>query len=189
MNNPWLSPLAWTQGSGNAVTAANTPTSLLTGAASSGKALINGNGNFWQVGTKIAIEAYGKISCAVGTPGTARFDVRIGSVVVFDGLAVPLNIVAKTDVAWRLEILLECLSIGNGTLATLRGQGAWTSQASIGSPGDAVQAPGSFLLPYNTAPGSAGTGFDSTVAALIDIFFTQTVGTGSCTLLQYTARG
>jgi hypothetical protein len=36
-------------------------------------------------------------------------------------------------------------------------------------------------LPYNTAP-AVGTGFSSVVSQQMDLFFTQTVATGSITL-------
>jgi len=120
----------------------------------------------------------------VTTPGTARFDVGLGGVVAFDSLAIPLNIVAKTNVGWWLEILLTCRTIGQSTSATLMGQGFWTSEASIGAPAAAAGAPGSFILPYAVAP-AVGTGFDSTSALALDLFFTQTVATGSMTLHQY----
>jgi hypothetical protein len=38
--------------------------------------------------------------------------------------------------------------------------------------------------PWNAAP-AVGTGFDNTAANTVDVFFTQTVGTGSMTVHQY----
>lgn len=140
--------------------------------------------NFFYPGKQLRITASGRISCAVTTPGTARYDVRFGATVVFDGLAVPLNIVAKTAVGWWLEILLTCRTIGNSTAATVIGQGKWTSEAVVGSPLPSVGGNGVIMLPFNTAP-AVGTGFDSTGTQAVDMFFTQTVGTGSMTLHQY----
>jgi hypothetical protein len=40
------------------------------------------------------------------------------------------------------------------------------------------------MLPVGTAP-TAGNGFDSTASQAVDLFFTQTVATGSLTLHQY----
>lgn len=140
--------------------------------------------NFFHIGKQLLIKASGRISCVVTTPGTARFDVRIGGTVVFDSLAMNLNIVAKTSVGWWLEILLTCRAIGTGTSTTLMGQGKWTSEAVIASPLPAVGGSGTFILPIGTAP-AVGTGIDNTAANTLDMFFTQTVATGSMTLHQY----
>ena len=63
---------------------------------------------YWQIGRIWRLRATGRISCVVTTPGTARFDLRLGGVVAFDTLAIPLNIVAKTNVPWVLDVLMTC---------------------------------------------------------------------------------
>jgi hypothetical protein len=140
--------------------------------------------NYWEEGKTWRMRAYGRISCVVTTPGTARFDLSIGGVIAWDSLAMPLNTVAKVNVHWALDLLLQCRSVGNGTLTTLLGQGTWESEAVLGSPTPAAGGSGQFLVPYNTAP-VAGTGFDNTTANTVDMFFTQTVATGSMTLHQW----
>lgn len=167
---------------GSAITAASA-TSMFQGptpAAGTQKGVIPGN--WLTYGTMMQIRAGGIISCAVTTPGTARYDVRFGSVVVWDGLAVLLNVVAQTNIQWQLEIDLLCIAPGTGTTATMRGLGKWTSPAGINS-GTITSGPqeGPSLLPWNTANPGAGTGFDSTVPNVFDVFFTQTVTTGSMT--------
>jgi hypothetical protein len=89
---------------------------------------------YWQVGRSMRIKAFGQISCVVTTPGTCRFDVRLGGTVVWDSQAINLNIVAKVNVGWTLEVVLTCRTIGSGTAATLAGQGTFMSEAVIGSP-------------------------------------------------------
>lgn len=143
--------------------------------------------NFWYIGRQLRISASGRISNVVTTPGTARFDVRLGAVVAFDGLAVALNVVAKTNVGWWLELLLTCRAIGSGTSTTLMGQGKFLSEAVVGSPLPSVGGSGQIVLPVNSAP-AVGTGFDNTAANTLDLFFTQTVATGSLTLHQYTVE-
>jgi hypothetical protein len=140
--------------------------------------------NYMEIGRVLRLTASGRISCAVTTPGTARFDVRFGSTNVFDGLAMNLNIVAKTDVGWWLEILLTCRAIGGSTTANMIGQGRWTSEALIASPLPTVGGSGVIMLPVASAP-AVGGGFDSTATQAVDLFFTQTVATGSLTLHQY----
>ena len=140
---------------------------------------------YWQIGRIWRLTASGRISTVVTTPGTARFDLRMGAVTVFDTLAIPLNIVAKTNVSWMLEVLLSCRSVGTGTSATLFGQGYWLSEANILTALPATgPGPGGCLVPFNTAP-VVGTGFDSTIANALDFRFTQTVATGSMTMHQF----
>jgi len=140
---------------------------------------------YWQIGRIWRLTAAGRISCVISTPGTARFDLRMGSVTVFDTLAIPLNVVAKTNVNWFLEVLLTCRSVGSSTSGTLFGQGYFLSEANILVPVPSTgPGPGGQLVPYNTAP-VVGTGFDSTAANALDFRFTQTVVTGSMTLHQF----
>jgi hypothetical protein len=140
---------------------------------------------YWQIGRQWRLTASGRISTVVTTPGTARFDLRLGAVTAFDTLAIPLNIVAKTNVSWRLEVLLTCRSVGTGVSATLFGQGYWLSEANILTALPATgPGPGGCLVPFNTAP-VVGTGFDSTIANALDFRWTQTAATGSMTMHQF----
>jgi len=138
---------------------------------------------FFEIGRTLRVTASGRISCAVTTPGTCRLQTMFGSTAVFDTLAVPLNIVAKTNVGWWLEAMLTCRVIGSS--AQLFGQGSFTSEAVVGSPAPTAGGSGKIIVPYNTAP-ALGTAFDSTVAQTIDLFHIQTVAdTGSITLHNY----
>ena len=139
--------------------------------------------NFWIPGKVLRIFMMGRISCVVTTPGTARFDVRMGSVVAFDTGALNLNVVAKTNVPWWLDIKLTCRTIGSGTATTLFGLANFTSEAIVGSPANTAGSNATLLAPVG-AP-VVGTGFDNTAANTLDMFFTQTVSTGSMTVHQY----
>ena len=142
--------------------------------------------NYWTIGKQLRIKLAGRISCAVTTPGTARFDLRTGpsgAVIAFDGGALNLNINGKTNVPWRMEVDLTCRSVGNGAATTLFGIGSFVSEAVIGSPLPSVGSNGELLIPVG-AP-AVGTGFDNTAANALDLFFTQTVATGSLTVHQY----
>lgn len=140
---------------------------------------------YWQIGRIWRLTAAGRISNVITTPGTARFDLRMASVTAWDSLAIPLNVVAKTNVNWFLDVLLTCRSVGSGTSATLIGQGYFLSEANILVPVPATgPGPGGQLVPYNTAP-VVGTGFDSTAALALDFRWTQTVATGSITMHQF----
>ena len=56
------------------------------------------NGFFDRSGKQLRITASGRISCAAGAPGTARYDVRLGATVVFDSQPMSLNAAGKTNV-------------------------------------------------------------------------------------------
>lgn len=139
--------------------------------------------NYFTVGKIHRVRLYGRISCVVTTPGTARFDVRLGGTVVFDTLALNLNVVAKTNVPFFWEALLTCRAIGSGTACNFMGQSAFTSEAVVGAALPSAGTNGTLLAPVG-AP-AVGAGVDSTSALTVDVFFTQTVATGSLTVHQY----
>lgn len=144
--------------------------------------------DIWSIGKQIEIIAAGKLSTVITTPGTLRFDVRLGGTVVFDGLAMlPDTVAAHTNVGWYLKILLTCRAVGNGTLTTFMGHGVFTCEDLLGVPATAPKGVLSAILPWNSAP-AIGSGIDNTIGNKLDLFFTQTVATGSLTLQQYSAR-
>lgn len=138
------------------------------------------------LGDQFRCEASGIISCVVTTPGTARFDISMGGTAKMDTTAMPLNIVARTNVTWKLIITGTLTTVG--TAAVLTWDGDWFSEAMINT---ALQAtgpgPGGTRVPYSgtaTGASTASTSFDSTVNNVLDLNFTQTVATGSITLQQ-----
>jgi hypothetical protein len=142
--------------------------------------------NFWYIGRMMKISLAGRISNVVTTPGTARFDVRTGpsgTIIAYDTGALNLNIVAKTNVPFWLDIMLTCRAVGVSTSTTLMGVGNFQSESVVGSPANTAGSNGALLAPVG-AP-AVGTGFDNTAANVIDVFFTQTVATGSMTVHQY----
>jgi hypothetical protein len=169
----WHETLMATYTDGATLTAAASASMLPTYAKIS---LQNG---FCILGKKLKIVAQGRISNVVTTPGTARFDLRFGSIVVFDTGAINLNVVAKTNVPWWLEVDVVCRAVGNGTSANLFGFGTWQSEALVGSPANTAGGNGSLNVPVGVP--AVGAGFDSTSAQTIDMNFTQTVATGSMT--------
>lgn len=173
----WQETLVTAQVDGPTLTAAAAATALPA------TALVTIPAGWWQIGRTMKITAQGRISCVVTTPGTARFQVRHAAISIFDTGALNLNVVAKTTVPWWLEILLTCRAIGSGTSANVFGIGQFASEAVVGAPLPSAGGNGSLLCPVG-AP-AVGTGFDSTIANIMDLFFTQTVATGSLTVHQY----
>ena len=167
---------------GTAVTAAAATTLL---PASAMKTLPANYFDF--VGKQVLVKASGRISSLITTPGTARFDIRLGGTVVFDGLAVLLDTVAAhTNVGWHLEVLLTCRAIG--ATGNFFGQGQWTCEDILGVPATAPKGVLTAVLPWNSAP-AVGGNVDTTTSLALNLFFTQTVATGSCQLHQFGAYG
>jgi hypothetical protein len=177
MLQTWLGSLVTSQVDGPTLTAAAAATMLTPQAK-----IVLPAGYFDRIGKSMLIVASGRISNVVTTPGTARYDIRMDSTVVADTNAMPLNVVAKTTVGWWLEMLLTARAVG--TSANLIMQGRWQSESYIGSPAATAGGNGCIMLPYNAAP-AVGANFDSTVAHVLDSFFTQTVATGSMTCHQF----
>lgn len=168
-NSSWMEAVAFDAGDGTALTASTTPTSLLS--ASSKFTLPANFFNF--VGKRVRVRAAGRISNVVTTPGTLTLDIRLGSVVAFNGGGMALNVVAKTNVSWIFEAELEARALGSGTSAALLGIGRFMSESVIGSPLPSAGGSGLLLLPAS-APAN-GTGFDSTAAQQVDMFGTWSI--------------
>lgn len=142
--------------------------------------------NFMDVGKALRVTAKGRVSNIVTTPGTLTLDVRMGptsNIIVFNGGAMQLNAVAKTNVSWIFDAMLTCRTIGNGTVATLFGIGQWTSESVVGSALPSAGGSGTLLCPAS-AP-AAGTGFDSTVAMVADMFGVFSLTGNSLTTHEY----
>lgn len=174
-NNSWQQSLIVQQVDGTALANSTTATSILAPAA---RFLLPAN--LLQIGTKLRVQAAGRMGTVVTTPGTLILDFRIGSVVVFNGGAMTLNTTAQTNQTWKLELDLIVRSIGASTSATIIGVGEFTSRAVIGSAAAAAGGVGTLLLP-ETSP-AAGTGFDSTASAYLDLFATWSVANASNTI-------
>jgi hypothetical protein len=176
--NTWVECVNAQQTDGPAVTN-TTPLSLLGVAAGNLKPVIPA-GALDKIGKVLRVRAYGRVGTVVTTPGTLTLDLRLGSVVVANGGAMALNVVAKTNVPWALEWMLTLRAVGGGTTANFMHQGTWTSEAVIGSPAPAAGGAGTHLLP-NATP-AVGTGFDSTAAQTFDMFATWSVNNAANTL-------
>jgi hypothetical protein len=168
----WTQALMVMPADGTAVANTVTPTSILNAA---GKVPLPPY-FFDRIGKGVRITAQGRISNIVTTPGTLTLDIRMGptsNIIVATSQAMQLNAVAKTNISWWLEWTLTCRSIGNGVLATLMHQGMWQSESVVGSPVPSAGGVGCFNIPAS-AP-AVGTGFDSTVSMIVDVFATFSI--------------
>lgn len=141
---------------------------------------------FFYPGRRIKFSMSGRISCVVTTPGTARLDICMGSAgttIVFDTGALNLNVVAKTNVPWQFEAELICRAVGAGTSTTFFPKAWFASEAVVGAPLPSAGGNGFLNVPVGTP--AVGAGMDNTAASALDVFFTQTVATGSFTVHNY----
>ena len=175
----WQETLITSQVDGTPLTAAAAATALPAAAKYTLPA------NFFSIGKQLIIKGAGRLSTAVTTPGTWRFDVRFGATVVFDTLAGAFNAAtnAYTNVGFEFEFILTCRAIG--AAANLM-QGGWFSAPNVKGGADVAMPIGGVMamVPWNSAP-AVGNNFDSTTSQVIDLFWTQTAATGSMTLHQY----
>lgn len=134
--------------------------------------------NWFYIGRSLKIEIAGAISNIVTTPGLMNFQVKIGSVAAFDTGNIQLNATAHTTLPFWLEILMTCRAVGSATSANCIGLGMATGIMFTLTAGqtDNVQGMQSILAPA-TAP-VVGTGFDSTIANILDLWVGFTISAG-----------
>jgi hypothetical protein len=141
--------------------------------------------SYFYVGKTLRFQMSGRISSVITTPGTARFDICMGSAgttIVFDSLD---TVAGHTNVPWFLDVELVCRAVGATTLTTFfPSKATFTSEDILGVPATAPKGVLTSTLPWNTAP-VVGAGMDNTAASALDVFFTQTVATGSLTVHNY----
>ena len=146
--------------------------------------------NYFTVGKGLRITVSGGLSNIVTAQPTFTFQVMMGSIVVFTTGAITTTTTAHTTIPFWLEILLRLDSAGSGTAAKFMGQGRLTGQMWVysGATADAVTGLATLMVP-NTAP-AVGTGFDSTIANILD--FWVGIGTSSASngvqIQQYLAE-
>lgn len=127
--------------------------------------------NFWSVGKQMRIRGVASLSNIVTTPGTMAIQVKVNSVIAFTSGNIQLNATAHTLLPFNFEILMTCRAIGSSTSANFMGTGSgWGIHPTLtAGQTDAANTSGMFVLPV-TAP-TVGTGFDSTAATAIDLWW------------------
>lgn len=130
---------------------------------------------FMSIGKMLRISAMLGVSNIITTPGTMTFQVQVGpavpaTIAAFSTGAIQLNAAVHTTLPLWLQILLTCRSVGNGTGCQLMGQATVVGIMPTVTLGqvDGVNSQAILMVPQ-TAP-ALGTGFDSTVANVLDLF-------------------
>jgi hypothetical protein len=146
--------------------------------------------NYLYVGKKIRVTARGALTTLVTTPGTVTFQIMMGNIVVWTSGAIQMNATAHTSLPFNLNVDLRCDSIGSGTTAKFLGMGVLQgimftlTAAQV----DGVNSSAVMAVPA-TAP-AVGTGFDSTIANLLDFWTGFSISSASnvVQLFDYTVE-
>lgn len=134
--------------------------------------------NYLNVGSKFRIKALLALSNIVTTPGTFAVQIMMGSIVVFTTGNIQLNATAHTTLPLQFEAILRCDTIGSGTTAKFMAQSTMSGIQPTLTAGqvDAVNTSGTFMGPV-TLP-AVGTGFDSTIANILDLWVGFSISNG-----------
>lgn len=134
--------------------------------------------NYLYTGKKLRVTVRGGLSNIVTTPGTVTFQIMMGSIVAWTSGAIQMNATAHTLLPFTLQVDLRCDSIGSGTAAKFMGMGTLQGvQFTLtAAQVDAVNTAGCYAVPA-TAP-AVGTGFDSTIANLLDFWVGFSISNG-----------
>lgn len=117
--------------------------------------------NYLAVGSKLRVTVRGAISNVVTAAPTFTFQIMMGAVIAWSSGAITANATANTLLPFSLVVDLRVDSIGAGTAARLMG---------IGTLHCAAFAAGSVAINVPVASPALGTGFDSTIANILDFF-------------------
>lgn len=129
--------------------------------------------NLLTPGRMLRATATGRLSNIVTTPGTLTLDLRLGSVVAFNGGAMQLSTTAHTTLPFWADFLLTVRAEGSSTSANLIGLARVTSQCLSISTSDSTATHSTLVAPNSTP--TVGTGWDSTASQTLDIFGTFSI--------------
>lgn len=137
--------------------------------------------NWLTPGRQLELMVTGAVSNIVTTPGLMNFQLKIGGVAAFDTGNIQLNATAHTTLPFTLYALLTCRTIGATAAATILGLSMVSGIMFTRTAGQTDDAQGmQTIIAPQTAP-AVGTGFDSTIANLVDFwagFTISNVGNG-----------
>jgi hypothetical protein len=171
----WEESLAWATANG---------TTNTTGAQAIMFPNVTIPANYMQDGRSLRITAMFKYSNAVTTPGSITFRLRWGGVagtILAQSSAIALNIVVQTDIMGRIE--LECTTRTNGSSGSLLAMGVVHLAAQLAGSNNQPNFLGSAGGASGNTP--AAVTVDLTADTALSLTYASTVGTGSCTGMNY----
>ncbi len=134
------------------------------------QALVSLPPNYLYPGKILRVKVQGGISNIVTSQRTFTFQVMMGAIIVHTSGAILTTTTAHTLIPFDYEVLLRVDTVGSGTTAKFLAQGKLTGMMFLvsGAVGDPTLGAGVIMCP-NTAP-AVGTGFDSTIANIMDFW-------------------
>jgi len=149
-------------------------------------ALVSLPPNYLTVGKMLRVRVRGGIGTLVTTPGTVTFQFMMGAIVAWTSGAIQLNATAHTNLPFSLDLDLRVDTTGNATTAKFLGIGTLTGIMFTLTAGqvDGVNSSATMMVPA-TAP-AVGTGFDSTIANVLDFFVGFSISNAANTVQIYT---
>ena len=126
-------------------------------------------GNYFQVGSKIRVRAWGGLSNIVTTPGTVTFQVNMGAVAIYSSGALQMTTTANTLSPFMFEATLRMATVGSVTSATWIGGGIVSALNLSLSAGANPTLTNGILAAPAAAP-AAGSGYDGTTQQILDFF-------------------
>ncbi len=162
----WVETLVTQQGAGTSFASYTTAKSVINT-----QALYVLPAGFWQIGKSLEIDVMGEVSNVITNQCTFTFQFMMGTIAVWSSGAVLTSTTAHTTLPLWLKVLVTCRAVGSATAANLAGQGFLTGRAFIdlGATGDITTTGHPGLLVPETTP-AVGTGFDSTIANIMDFY-------------------
>jgi hypothetical protein len=168
----WRETLINAQVDGPALNTSTTATSILAPQAK----LTLPSGYFDKIGKALKVRAQGRVSTF--TSGTLTLAINLGTIatpiIVFTSQAITMT-ASQTNLSWDLEVELVARAIGSATSANLMGIGRLLSAAAAAT---VTMVPAS-------AP-AVGTGFDSTITNVVDLFATWSVSNAANSIQCHT---
>lgn len=143
-----------------------------------------------RVGDYLRVRASGGISNIVTAQPTFTFQIMMGSIVVHTSQAILTTTTAHTLIPFEYTAYMRLDSEGSGTAAKFQTQAHLHGIMFLisGAVGDPTLGVGDILAP-NTAP-AVGTGFDSSIANILDFWTGISVSNAAngIQVYQYTAE-
>lgn len=146
------------------------------------QALVSLPPNYLYPGKMLRITILGALGNAITGQPTFTFQVMMGAVVAWSSGAVTTNAAAHTALPFKLVIDLRCDTVGSGTSAKFMGVGVLTGRQFLisGTGVDSVTSDTTLMLPVGTP--AVGTGFDASIANVLDFFVACSASTATSTL-------
>ena len=153
-------------------------------------ALVSLPPNYLYPGSQLRVTVLGGISNVVTAQPTFTFQVMMGSIIVHTSGAILTTTTAHTLIPFKYVVDLRCDTIGNGTVAKFLAQGVLQGIMFVisGAVADPTAGVATIMCP-NTAP-AVGTGFDSTIANILDFWvgISVSLSTNGIQVYEYTAE-